>query len=183
MKTRRVDLSCSCYFNGYEVSLELSLNFVFVWRIHNFYKTRKANVGFARATMRILRKQKSTYAISVILLILGIAALLATIWKTWSQVSTASNPISTFMGLLWTEKINVISGFDFALAYLFALGDVMLISGIILYVLSVQSMYLPGKTVWYRCPFCHKDWKATGDKALVHCPHCRQLVHPTIVEK
>ena len=132
--------------------------------------------------MRILRRQRSTYAISLALALLGIVALLTTLWKTWSQVSASNDPLSTFMSLLWTEKIDL-SSFDVELIYLFASGDVMLISGIVLYVLSVQWLYLPSRIVWHQCPFCHKDWRSTGDKALVHCPHCRQLVHPTPVEK
>ena len=133
--------------------------------------------------MKILRKQKSTYAISLILSILGITAILTTFWKTWPIVSSANDPLSTFMGLLWSQKVGMVSGFDFELIYLFALGDLLLILGIVFYVSSVQWLFLPGRTVWYHCPFCRKDWRSTGDKALIHCPYCRQLVHPTIVEK
>lgn len=133
--------------------------------------------------MRILRKQKSTYALSLFLVILGVAALLFTVWKTWPQVSSSADPLSTFMSLLGTEKLDFVPAFELKLIHLFALGDALLISGVLLCVLSVQWFYLPGKIVWYRCPFCHKDWKSTGDKALVHCPHCRQLVHPTLIEK
>jgi phage FluMu protein Com len=74
-------------------------------------------------------------------------------------------------------------GVGFKLVYLVVLGDAMLIAGVVVYVLSVQRFYLPGKVVWYRCPFCNKDWRSSGTKALVHCPHCRQLVHPTMIEK
>jgi tRNA(Ile2) C34 agmatinyltransferase TiaS len=90
---------------------------------------------------------------------------------------------STFLTLLWTEKLVFIPGLEFRLVYLLVLGDVMLILGIVMLVLSVQWFYLLGRVVWYRCPFCNKDWRSSGDKALVHCPHCRQLVHPIIIEK
>jgi hypothetical protein len=133
--------------------------------------------------MRILRRQKSAYALSLILALAGITALLITLWKTWPQISSVKDPFSTFMTLLWTEKLDFISGVEFKLIYLVVLGDVMLISAVIVYVLSVQWFFLPGKIVLYRCPFCHKDWRSSGDKALVHCPHCRQLVHPTLIEK
>lgn len=133
--------------------------------------------------MRILRRQKSTYALSLFLVLLGVAAILFTVWKTWPQVSSATDPLSTFMNLLGTEKLDFIPVSGFKLIHLFALGDALLISGILLYVLSVQWFYLPGKIVWFRCPFCHKVWRSTGDKALVTCPHCRQLVHPTLIEK
>jgi hypothetical protein len=133
--------------------------------------------------MRILRRQRSAYALSLILALAGITALLITLWKTWLQISSVKDPFSTFMKLLWTEKLDFISGVEFKLIYLVVLGDVILISAVVVYVLSVQWFFLPGKIVWYRCPFCHKDWRSSGDKALVHCPHCRQLVHPTLIEK
>jgi hypothetical protein len=133
--------------------------------------------------MQILRRKRSTYALSLILCLAGIAALLVTLWKTWPEVSSSKDPFSTFLTLLWTEKLNLIPALEFKLVYLLVLGDAMLISGAVLLVLSVQRFYLPGKVVWYRCPFCNKDWRSSGDKALVHCPHCRQLIHPIIIEK
>ena len=117
------------------------------------------------------------------LIALGVAALVATVWETWPQLSSAKDPFSTFLTLLWTEKLDFIPGFEFKLLYLIILGDALLISGVIVGALSVQRFYLPGKIVWYRCPFCKKDWKAIGDKALVHCPHCRQLVHPIMIDR
>lgn len=133
--------------------------------------------------MWVFRRQKSAYALSLLLCLMGIAALLTTFWKTWPQVSSAKDHFSTFLTLLWTKNLDIVPGFEFKLVYLVVLGDAMLISGVIVGILSVQRFYLPGKVVWYRCPFCHKDWKSSGTEALVHCPHCRQLVHPTMIEK
>lgn len=133
--------------------------------------------------MKILRRQRSAVALSIALCVAGVVALLATLWETWQQISIAKDPFSTFLSLLWTQKLDLIQGIEFRLVYLVILGDVLLIVGVVVYVLSVQWFYLPGKIVWYRCPFCNKDWRSTGDKALVHCPHCRQLVHPILIEK
>jgi DNA-directed RNA polymerase subunit RPC12/RpoP len=133
--------------------------------------------------MKILRMQKPAYALGLLLCTLGVIALVATLWETWPQVSTAKDPFSTFLGLLWTEKLNFISDFEFRLVYLVIFADAALIAGVTVCALSVRWFYLPGKIVWYRCPFCNKDWKSSGDKALVHCPHCRQLVHPVMIEK
>ncbi len=133
--------------------------------------------------MRILRRQKSTFVLSIVLSLLGVAALLFTFWKIWPHISSVKDLLSTFMTLLWSEKFDLIPNFEFQLIYLVALGVVLLISGVTLYILSVRWFYLPGTVVRYRCPFCHNDWRSTGDKALVLCPHCRQLVHPTLVEK
>ncbi len=132
---------------------------------------------------KILRTQKSAYALSLILFLLGIMAVTVALWKTWPQVSAAGDPFLTFFNLLWSEKVDFIPGFEFRLMYLFVLGDAMLISGVVTWVLSRQLFLVPGKTAWYLCPFCKKKWKSTENKALVHCPHCRQLVHPTLTQK
>jgi DNA-directed RNA polymerase subunit RPC12/RpoP len=132
---------------------------------------------------KVLRKQKSAYALSLILCLAGIFAILGTLWKAYPQLSSSEDPFSTFLSLLWTEKITLGSLLEFKLIYLVILGDVMLISGAILWILSRQWLLIPERTVWFECPFCKKKWKSIGDKALVHCPHCRQLVHPKITEK
>ena len=132
---------------------------------------------------RILRKQKSAYVLSLTFCLVGIVAFLGALWKTYPYLSSSVNPFSTFLSLLWTENLSFASWFEFKLVYLFIFGDVMLIVGVVLWILSRQWFLLPGKTVWYQCPFCKKKWKSTGDKTLVHCPYCRQLVHPQITEK
>lgn len=133
--------------------------------------------------MWIFRRQRSAYALSLLLCLVGLVALLVTLWMTWPQISVASNPLSTFLTLVWTKNLDFIPGVEFKLVYLVVLGDILLISGVIVGVLSFQRVYLPGKVVWYKCPWCHKDWKSSGIKALMHCPHCRQMVHPLIIEK
>jgi hypothetical protein len=133
--------------------------------------------------MKILRRQKSAHALSIILCVIGVIALFTTLWQIWPQISVAKDPFSTFLTLLWNEKLNFIPEVEFRLVSLFVLGDAMLVLGVVVYVLSVQWFYLLGKVVWYRCPFCNKEWRSSGDKALVHCPYCRQLVHPTMMEK
>lgn len=133
--------------------------------------------------MKILRIQKSAYTLGLLLCALGVIALVATVWETWPQVSSAKDPFSTFLGLLWTEKLDFIPIIEFRLVYLVIFADAVLIAGVTVCALSVRWFYLPGNIVWYRCPFCNKDWKSSGDKALVHCPHCRQLVHPVMIEK
>jgi uncharacterized Zn-finger protein len=132
---------------------------------------------------RIFRRQKSTYALSLILCLIGIVALLITLWKTYPQLSSDGDPFSTFLSLLWTENLTLAPGVEFKLVYLVILGDAMLISGVILWILSRQWLLLPGNTVWFQCPFCNKKWRSIGDKALVHCPHCHQLIHPKMTEK
>jgi len=132
---------------------------------------------------KVLCKQKSGYALSLLLILAGIVAWILVLWKTYPRLSANQNPITTFLSLLWEENIQVANLITFKLVYLMVFGDVTLVLGFILWLLSRQWFTVPGKTVWYECPFCKKKWKAVGDKALVHCPHCRQLVHPKIAEK
>jgi len=131
---------------------------------------------------RVLCKQRSVYGFSLFLIITGAAALAVVLWKAYPKLSISQNALSTFLSLLWEESINIADTVAFRLVYLVIFGDVALVLGFILWLLSRQWLTVPGKFVWYECPFCKKRWKTVGDKALVHCPHCRQLVHPKIVE-
>ncbi len=133
--------------------------------------------------MKVLRRQKSAYALSAIFFLIWLATVFVVLWKIWPEASSSSNPVSTFLTLLWEENIDLVPGLQFKLVYLVVLGDVMLISGVVIWLLSRKWFLLPGEETWVQCPFCKKRWKASGDKALVHCPHCRQLVHPRIVDK
>jgi len=101
--------------------------------------------------------------------------------QTWAQVSSAQNPFSAFWTLLWNENVSL-TLIEFKLAYLMILGVALFISGFLVLAVSRQHFYLPGKTATFQCPFCRKKYKAAGNKALVLCPHCQQLVHPRIVE-
>ena len=119
---------------------------------------------------RILRRQKSAYALSLMLCLLGVTALFVTLWKTWSKVSSAQNPFSVFWALLWSEQLNFIPGIEFKLAYVIILGAVLLISGVVIWALSRQWFYLPGETVWLQCPFCKHRWRTSGDKSIGALP-------------
>lgn len=132
---------------------------------------------------KTLRRQKSAYVLSLIFCLIWLITFFTTLWKTWPEVSSAENPFSTFVTLLWTEKLDFILGLELKLIYLTIIGDVMLVSGVLIWVLSRQWFLLPGETVLFQCPFCKKKWRASRDKGLVHCPHCRQLVHPKMVDK
>lgn len=132
---------------------------------------------------KTLRRQKSAYVLSSILCFVGLAGLLVAVWKTWPQVSSSENPFSTFGTLLWTERIDFVQGFGFRLIYATVLASTSLIVGIVVLVLSRQWFYLPGKTLMFECPFCKNRWTALGDKGLVHCPHCQQLIHPKMIDE
>jgi len=133
---------------------------------------------------RILRRQKSGYALSLILCLIGLTSLFVALWKTWPKVISAQNPFSAFWTLLWREQLDFIPSIEFKLVYLVILGTVMLISGVVILGLSRQWFYLPaGEIVLFQCPFCKKQWRGHKNQALVNCPYCRQQTYPRMVEK
>jgi DNA-directed RNA polymerase subunit RPC12/RpoP len=131
----------------------------------------------------VFRRQRSAYALAALLCIMGVSAIFVSVWKTWPQVSSSSDPFGTFISQLGSDTFDLVPGFELRLVYVFVLADAMLIVGVTVWALSRQWILVPGKTVWYECPFCKKKWRATGDRALVHCPHCRQLVHPKLTRR
>ncbi|MDH5623222.1 MAG: hypothetical protein OEY39_01980 [Candidatus Bathyarchaeota archaeon] len=133
---------------------------------------------------RILRRQKSGYALSLVLCIIGLTSLFVVLWKTWPEASSANNPFSAFWKLLWTEQLDLIPSFEFKLAYLVILGTAMLVSGVLIWVLSRQWFHLPAEEiVLFQCPFCKKQWRGHRNQELVNCPRCRKQTYPKIVEK
>jgi len=132
---------------------------------------------------KILRRQKSGYALSFLFWFFGLAALFTVLWNTWPQASSTENPVSVFWESLWTEKLDLFQGIELKLVYLAVLGVAMLVAGVVVLALSRQWFLPAGEKTLFQCPFCRKQWKASPDKALVHCPHCRQLVHPQLAEK
>lgn len=132
---------------------------------------------------RILRRQKSGYALGFLLLFFGLSALFWIFWKTWPDVSTANNPFSVFWQSLWNETLDFIPGVEFKLVYPLVFASAMLVAGFIVFGLSRKWFMLGGKNSLLQCPWCRKRWRTSPDKALVLCPHCRQLVHPLLVDE
>jgi hypothetical protein len=132
---------------------------------------------------RVLRRQKSGYALSFILWFFGLAALFWTLWKTWPDVSAANNPLSVFWDSLWNQTLDFIPDVEFKLVYLLVFASAMLVAGSIVFSLSRKWFLLEGKNSLLQCPWCRKRWRTSPDKALVLCPYCRQLVHPILVDE
>ncbi len=134
--------------------------------------------------LKILRRQKSGYVLSLVLCSIGLTSLFVAVWKTWPEVSSADNPLSTFWTLLWREQLSLVPNVEFKLSYLIILGTAMFASGIIVLALSRQWFHLPtGEIVLYQCPFCRKQWRGHRDHKLANCPHCRKQTYPAMVEK
>ncbi len=133
---------------------------------------------------KILRRQKSGYALSLLLLLAGLASLFVAVWKTWPEVSSAEYPLSTFWTLLWREQLDLTPNIGFKLIYLIILGTAMFVSGTIVLALSRQWFHLPtGENVLYQCPFCKKQWRGHKNQELANCPRCRKQTYPIMVEK
>lgn len=94
---------------------------------------------------KILRKQKSGYALSFVLWLLGIVAVFWVIWKTWPEVSVAGNPFSVFWDSLWTETLVSVSGVEFKLLYLAVLGTALIVSGFLMFSVSRKWFTLGGQ--------------------------------------
>jgi len=134
---------------------------------------------------RILRRQRSGYALSFLLWLLGIAALLLVFWKTWPSVYTANNPFSAFWESLWNEMLDFIPGVEFRLVYLIVFASAMLVTGVIVFGLSRQWFLVGGEDQTLQCPWCKNYWKTKSHAsrpAMVLCPHCRHMVHPVFVD-
>jgi len=131
--------------------------------------------------LRILRKQKSGYALGIMLCLIGLVLIFITIWRTWPNIS-AENSVQSFWAAVWAQKLDFIPVIEFKLAYLIILGIALISVGFVVLILSRQWLTIYNGTTLFQCPFCKKRWRALRDKGLVHCPHCNQLVHPTMVE-
>jgi hypothetical protein len=132
---------------------------------------------------RIIRRYRLGYVVAATLCSIGLLALSVVLWKTWSQVYSTTNPISTFWDSLWKEQLSLIPGVQFKLAYFMILAAVTLISGIAVFAFSRQGFFLPSNIMRLQCPFCKKYWRASYDRGQVLCPHCRHLVHPRMTER
>ncbi len=84
---------------------------------------------------------------------------------------------------MWTRKLQIVSGFEIELVYVFVSAIALFVVGFIVFGLSREWFLLAGKSVWLECPFCKKRWRAGPEKALGLCPYCRQLVHPRLVDR
>jgi hypothetical protein len=131
---------------------------------------------------KTLRRLKSGYVLSFVLWFLGLVALFWVFWVTWADVSVANSPLSTFWELLWNRTFNFVPGFEFKLVYLTVSALGTLVAGFIVFGFSREWFLLGGKNSLLECPWCKKRWRSSPDKALVHCPHCRQLVHPVQID-
>jgi len=133
------------------------------------------------AMKKKLRRHATGYLLSALLLFSGLATLFIVLRKTWPVVSQTNNSFSVFWASLLAEKLYLFPGVEFELSHFFILSIVMLICALVVFGLSRQWLPLGLRDSIVECPFCRKHWRTSPDKALGICPHCRQLVHPKLV--
>jgi len=129
---------------------------------------------------RILRREKSGYALGIIFCLIGLFLLAAVLWKAWLHVSGSQNVLSDLWSCLWTEQIDFALGVAFKLIYFTGLGVVIFLAGIVMVALSQKWFTLPGESVLLTCPYCKNHWRANRAKGWAECPHCRQFIQPSV---
>jgi len=131
---------------------------------------------------RILRREKSGYALGLIFCLLGLILLATVLWKVWLRVSISQLVLSDLWSYLWTEQLDFPWGVGFKLIYFTILGVVILFSGAVMLALSEKWFTLSGETVLLTCPYCKNHWRASRGKGWAECPHCRQFVQPQVAK-
>lgn len=129
---------------------------------------------------RILRREKSGYALGLIFCLIGLFLLAVVLWKTWLHVSVSQHVLSDLWSYLWTEQIDFAFGVTFKLIYLTVLGITIFFAGTVMLALSQKWFTLPGETVLLTCPYCKNHWRANRAKGWAECPHCRQFIQPNV---
>ena len=131
---------------------------------------------------KTLRRHATGYALSFLLLFFGMATLSYALWITWPKASQKEYPLANLWTTLSTEKLKVTPTIQIPLTHIVLASIAMIIAGLAVFALSRQWLPLGGKNSIVQCPFCNNRWRTSPDKALGLCPHCRQLVHPKLVD-
>lgn len=132
---------------------------------------------------KIIRTKQSGQALGVILFIIGLAAILAVLWKTWPSVSGSSNVLSSLWTQILNQQISLGSTVALKLIYVTIMGTVFLILGLIVLVLSRQIFYVSRGSTLLQCPYCKNQWRARRAVGWAECPFCRKFINPQTVRK
>jgi hypothetical protein len=130
---------------------------------------------------RIIRREKSGYALGFILCFIGLIVLFAVLWKAWPNVSNSPNVFSALGSYLLTKQFDFGVGVSLKLIDLTIIGVAVLALGIFVLALNRQVFSVStGENVLLKCPYCKNHWKASRASGYAECPHCRQFVQPTV---
>lgn len=138
---------------------------------------------FGCSMRQIIRTKQSGLILGIVLCLLGFAALLAVLWKTWPSVSNSANVFSA----LWSEILNGQMTFGSALTlkmlYVTVGGSILLVAGMIVLGLSRQIFHVSSGPSLLQCPYCKNQWKARRAMGWAECPYCRKFINPETVKK
>ena len=121
------------------------------------------------------------YALAFTVCFIGLTILVAVLWTAWPNISNSQDILSALEIYLWTKEFDTGFGTTLKLMHLTIIGAATLVSGIIVLVFSRQILY-EGENVLLQCPFCKNQWKASRARGWAKCPHCNQLIQPTVVK-
>jgi len=131
---------------------------------------------------RIIRRKLPSHVLGILLCLVGLSVLFAVFWKAWSSVSASSDVLSSVWSYILNEQVNLASIVTLKLSYLFVLGAILLVLGIVIAVFSRQVFYLSGDSVLLTCPYCKNNWRTSRAKGWAECPHCRQFIRPEVAK-
>ena len=129
---------------------------------------------------KVLRKEKSGYAVGLIFCLIGLILLVVVSWKAWLHLSGSQLVLSDLWSLLWTEPLDFAFGVEFKLMHFTILGTALFLGGMVMLLLSRKWFTLAGENVLLTCPYCKNHWRASRAKGWAECPHCRQFVQPQV---
>ena len=158
-------------------------------KIHNDFKISPAryhwikNLCLGIFGLRTLRRYRFGYAVSTIFMLIGLMAVMYTVWNAWPQIESSNTPLDAFWTFIWTEEISIGLGIYFKAVYLIILASLAFVAAFAVLIYSRQWLFLPSQNRTLQCPFCKRRWKSTYDRGQILCPHCRHLVHPKLVRE
>jgi len=131
---------------------------------------------------RILRREKSGYALGLVFCLVGLFLLAFVWWKVWLRASVSQLVLSDLWSYLLAEQLDFPFGFGFKLVYFTILGAVIFVLGTVVLALSQKWFTLSGETVVLTCPYCKNHWRASRANGWAECPHCRQFIRPQVMK-
>jgi len=131
---------------------------------------------------RILRREKSGYALGLIFCLVGLFLLAVVSWKAWQDATVSQHVSSDLWSYLWTEQFDFAFGVGFKLIHFTILGAAIFLLGAVIMALSRKWFTLSGETVLLTCPYCKNHWRASRAKGWAECPHCRQFIQPQVTK-
>jgi len=132
---------------------------------------------------KVLRREKSGYALGLILCVAGLILLAVVLWKAWLHASVSQFVLEDLWSYLWTEQLDFAFGVGFKLIYFTMLGVLLIVFGTVTLALSQKGFTLSGETVMLTCPYCKNHWKTSRAKGWAECPHCRQFIQPQVTKR